>query len=118
MTIRLRSLVALSLSLAGACSSTGSLQDSRGGAGGGAGGGGAGGGQSGTGGGQSGTGGGQSGTGEGGSGGGGTAGAAPPTMEISGLAYGNGTFVAVGAELQNPQLWTGVIHASTDGTTW
>ena len=98
MAIRSALLVGLSLSLAAACSSTGSLQDSPGGAGGGGGGG---------------TGGGQS-----GSGGGGTGGAAPPTMEISGLAYGNGTFVAVGSELQNALLWTGVIYASADGAAW
>jgi hypothetical protein len=42
----------------------------------------------------------------------------PPTSEISGLAYGNGTFVAVGAELQNPQRWTGVFYASADGAAW
>jgi len=96
MTIRPSMLLGLALSLAGACSSTGSLTD-------GGPGGAAGGGQS----------------GAGGSGGGGTGGAATtPTTELSGIAYGNGTFVAAGIDLQNPLLWTGVIYASADGATW
>jgi len=98
MTIRAPLVLALSLSLAAACSSTGSLQDSPGGAGGGSGGG-------------------QSGTGAGAAGGG-TGGAAPTIVEITGLAYGNGTFVAVGAELQNASSWNGVIYASADGAAW
>lgn len=92
MTIRLALL--LGLSVAAACSSSGSLQDSPGGAGGGAVGG-------------------QSGTG-----GGGTGGAAQTTVELTGLAYGNGTFVAVGAEFQINSLWTGVIYTSADGAAW
>src|SRR5262245_31185771 len=96
MTIRAPILLGLTLALAGACSSKGIFQDAPGGTGGG---------------GSGGTGGGQSGGGTGGA-------ATTPTMELSGLAYGNGTFVAAGIDLQNSLLWTGVIYASADGATW
>ena len=107
MTVRLPFLLVLSLSLGAACSSAGSLQDSAGGARGGSAGS-----QSGAGGGGGGTG------GQSGAAGGGAGGAVPSALEITGLAYGNGTFVAVGAERQNAALWTGVIYASADGAAW